>query len=402
MPKPLVSLRPSLRRVVLASLGAALAVPSAHAAPGSPDRDDVVLEELPAPAAGAARELREMRAALARDPQNAELAVRLARRYLELGRAESDPRYYGWAEGCLRPWAESEHPPLEVLLLRATLLQSRHAFAEALADLDALLARDPRSAQAWLTRALILQVRGDPSGARRSCMPLLRLASGLMAVSCLANAESLAGRAEAAATALRQALESAPRAATPERVFALTSLAEICVRLDRTEEADRLLSEALALAPRDAYLLAARADLLLDRGRPREVLALLGASTRIDGLLLRVALAEAQLRDPALDAHREELRARFAASRLRGDALHLGEESRFALALGGDPDEALRLAEANFALQREPRDARVLLEAALAARSVPAAEPALALLRETSLEDAHLARLAAQLDALRR
>jgi tetratricopeptide (TPR) repeat protein len=402
MPKPLVSLRPSLRRVVLASLGAALAVPSAHAAPGSPDRDDVVLEELPAPAAGAARELREMRAALARDPQNAELAVRLARRYLELGRAESDPRYYGWAEGCLRPWAESEHPPLEVLLLRATLLQSRHAFAEALADLDALLARDPRSAQAWLTRALILQVCGDPSGARRSCMPLLRLASGLMAVSCLANAESLAGRAEEAATALRQALESAPRAATPERVFALTSLAEICVRLDRTEEADRLLSEALALAPRDAYLLAARADLLLDRGRPREVLALLGASTRIDGLLLRVALAEAQLRDPALDAHREELRARFAASRLRGDALHLGEESRFALALGGDPDEALRLAEANFALQREPRDARVLLEAALAARSVPAAEPALALLRETSLEDAHLARLAAQLDALRR
>jgi len=402
MPKPPASLRSSLRRALLTAVGAALAVPSAEAAPALPERDDVVLEELPAPAAGAARELRDLRAALARDPRNAALAVRLARRYLELGRAESDPRYFGWAEGCLTPWERSEDPPLEVLLLRATLRQSRHAFAEALADLDALLARDPRSAQAWLTRALILQVRGDPASARRSCMPLLRLASGLMAVSCLANAESLAGRAEAAATTLRRALESTPRAATPERVFALTSLAEICTRLDRSDEALRLLSEALALAPRDAYLLAARADLLLDRGRPRDVLALLGDATRIDGLLLRVALAEARLRDPALDGHREELRARFAATRLRGDTLHLGEESRFALALLGDADEALRLAQANFAQQREPRDARALLEAALAAGSAPAAEPALALLRETSLEDARLARLAARIEALRR
>ncbi|HZO08338.1 MAG TPA: hypothetical protein VFC77_03085, partial [Myxococcota bacterium] len=142
MPKPPASLRSSLRRALLAAVGAALAVPSAEAAPALPERDDVVLEELPAPAAGAARELRDLRAALARDPRNAALAVRLARRYLELGRAESDPRYFGWAEGCLTPWERSEDPPLEVLLLRATLRQSRHAFAEALADLDALLARD--------------------------------------------------------------------------------------------------------------------------------------------------------------------------------------------------------------------------------------------------------------------
>jgi tetratricopeptide (TPR) repeat protein len=386
----------------LVALGAALGIHGAGAAPTTPERDDAVLEELPLPTAGVARELRDLRAQLAGDPANPELAVRLARRYLELGRAESDPRYYGWAEGCLRPWAERADPPLEVLLLRATLLQSRHAFGAALADLDALLARDPRSAQAWLTRAVILQVRGDPAAARRSCMPLLRLADRLMAVSCLANAESLAGGAGAAATALRHALESAPGAPAPERVFALTSLAEILVRLERADEADALLSEALALAPRDAYLLAARADLWLDRGRPREVQALLGDSTRIDGLLLRVALAEAQLRSPALDGHREELRARFAASRLRGDALHLGEESRFALALLGDPQQALRLAQANFAAQREPRDARALLEAALAAKDPSAAEPALALLRATSLEDARLARLAAQVGELRR
>jgi predicted Zn-dependent protease len=369
--------------------------------PWIPERDDRVLAELPAAASGAARALRELRAELARDPRDAEVATRLARRYLELGRAESDPRYSGWAEGVLQPWADDPQPPVEVLVLRATLLQSRHAFDAALADLEQLLSRDPRHAQAWLTRAVILQVRGDPAAARRSCLPLLRLAHRLTAVACLANAEGLSGRAGPAYTALRRALDSGRGAPAAERAFALSSAAEIAARLGSYDEAERLLDEALALAPRDPYLLGARADLLLDGDRAAEVVELLAGEARSDGLLLRLALAEARLRSPALEAHVAELRARFAASRLRGDALHLGEEARFALELLKDPREALRLAQTNFEVQREPRDARVLLEAALAARDSGAAQPVLALLREISLEDARLARLAARIEKIR-
>lgn len=387
----------ALRRgLVLGALGSALASRALLAAPFVPEDEAVVLEELPAPAAGAAVELRELRRELARHPGDARAATRLARRYLELGRAESDPRYLGWAEGVLRPWAESAEPPAEVLLLRATLLQSRHAFEPALADLDRLLARNSYAAQAWLTRAVILQVQGDPAGARRSCLPLLRLAHPLVAVTCLANAEGLSGRAEPARSALERALEAHPDAPAEERAFALVSLAEIAARTGRLEQADGLLRAALELTPRDAYLLAARADLLLELGRAAEVVALLAEETRRDGLLLRLALAEARLRSPDLEAHAAELRARYATSRRRGDALHLGEEARFALELEGDAQAALRLARENFALQREPRDARVLLEAALAAGDPDAAEPARALLRETRLEDARLARLAAR------
>src|SRR5262245_17959956 len=183
-------------------LGAALASEAARAAARIPERDDEVLETLPLAVAGSARELRALSAALAADPLDAARAVDVARRYLAIGRAESDPRYLGWAEGCLAPWAGREDAPRDVLLLRAPLRQSRHDFDGALEDLDALLARDPRAAQAWLVRAVILEVRGDPEGARRSCAPLLRLARGLLPVTCLANAESLAGRAEASATAL--------------------------------------------------------------------------------------------------------------------------------------------------------------------------------------------------------
>src|SRR5262245_35321409 len=109
---------PRLRRAIsAAALGSALTSRALLAAPFVPESDAVVLEELPNPAVGDARELRALRRELARNPRDARLATRLARRYLELGRAESDPRYFGWAEGALRPWAESPEPPSEVLLL---------------------------------------------------------------------------------------------------------------------------------------------------------------------------------------------------------------------------------------------------------------------------------------------
>jgi hypothetical protein len=49
------------------------------------------------------------------------------------------------------------------------------------------------------------------------------------------------------------------------------------------------------------------------------------------------------------------LRARFDASRARGDIVHRREESRFQLQLNGDPKAALRLAQENWKVQREPR-----------------------------------------------
>src|SRR6185369_515182 len=85
-------------------------------------------------------------------------------------------------------------------------------------------------------------------------------------------------------------------------------------------------------------------------------------------------LAEQVLGAPSLATHVEELRARFAAATLRGDQRHLREEARFTLVLLRDSSTALALAERDWAVQREPEDARVLLAAALAAGDAAAAE----------------------------
>lgn len=369
--------------VLLASAGTVAAEPFV------PADDAVVLERLPS---AADPELRALRERLERQPDDLRLAVGLARRYLEIGRREGDPRWAGYAQAVLAPWWDRPLPPADVLLLRATLRQNRHDFDRALADLTLVLRMDPRHAQAWLTRALILQVRGDYGAAAESCLAFQRLRPSLLATACIAGVTSLSGGAEPAYRLLARAVGAAPPT-TPDRSWALTTLAEIAERLGWTDLAERHYRDALA-GERDVYLLAAYADFLLDAGRPGEVMELLDGESRADALLLRRALAARRLGLPEAADLVRDLEDRFAAARLRGERTHLGAESRFTLQLLGRPAAALELALENWRLQREPIDARRVLEAARAAGDAAAARPVLDQLAATRLEDARLEPLA--------
>ena len=82
---------------------------------------------------------------------------------------------------------------------------------------------------------------------------------------------------------------------------------------------------------------------------------------------------------------------------MRGDTLHRQEESRFQLKVEGNKTRALELAVANWAIQREPYDARILLEAAVAAGRRDAAQPVLDWLAQSKHEDPMLTALAQKL-----
>lgn len=381
----------SWHRVATLCLGIALAPYTADAAPFTPTEDAVVIEQLPR-TPGADAELRRLRAALARDPRNVPLATALAQRYIERARADADPRYLGYAEAALAPWWDAPTAPAPVLLLRATIRQSNHAFALALADLDQLLQRDPRHAQAWFTRAAIRLAQGRYGEAKRSCDKLHPLAPSA-AGACLAAVASVNGAA-AGSDAIAAALLADRNLPAAERRWLLTLRGETAARRGDAANAGKHFRAALALPGKDSYLDYAYADFLLDYGRAGEVLRRLRADARADGALLRLAVAAQALRDPAATGYIEALRARFDASARRGDSLHQREHARFALYLADAPKIALRLAQANWETQREPADARILLEAALAADAPAAAAPVLAWMAQTKIEDARLATLA--------
>ena len=366
------------------------------AAPYRLTDDAQILERLPSAGSKTARELRQLHAELALSPQNLPLALRVARRDVAVARGEGDPRFNGYAEAALAPWLNGPDPPTEIVVLRATLRQARHDFPAALDDLSHALAKDPRNAQAWLTRAVILQVQGDYTKALGNCLSLARLVETLVTASCVDNVSGLSGRAAASYGDLQQMLNQTPPGESGEiRLWALTVLAETAARLGDVAAAERHFKEAMTLGIRDVYLLGAYADFLLDQNRPQEVRALLEKEVRIDPLLLRLALAEQSLGASELPGHIADLAERFAEARLRGDAVHQREEARFTLHLLNQPRPALRLAEANWAVQREPWDTRLLLEAALAADEPSAARPGLEWLAISHLEDGRLSELAA-------
>ena len=153
------------------------------------------------------------------------------------------------------------------------------------------------------------------------------------------------------------------------------------------------------MAPNDSYLLGAYADFLLDQKRASEVLTLLRDQSRIDALLLQRQRTPQQQGGNAgtLAADVKELAARFDAAALRGDTVHQREQARFELLLRRDVPTALALAKKNWAVQKEPADIRIYLEAAVMARDAVAAKPVIDWVTRHKIEDITAQRLIRQL-----
>lgn len=375
----------------------ALCLPAlaARAAPYLPSSGAQVIETLPRRSSPAQQDIERLRQQVRSSPNDVSLATSLARRYIDTGRRETDPRYFGYAQAALAPWWNAKAPPHEVRLLRATLLQSTHQFQEAMDDLDAITSADPDNAQAWLTRATVQTVRGDFEGATASCAKLSSITTQLASFTCLGNVAGVTGRLAASEQLLQQTLARSSDAPGEEQAWVLTLLAEMATRRGDAVTAEARYRRALAISPRDSYLLGAYADFLLDQKRPREVADLLRGHQRIDALLLRYALAlqpQASRKDD-YGAALKELDARFGAAMQRGDSVHQREQARFTLHLKRDPKAALVLAQQNWLVQKEPADTRLVLEAALAAGNRAAAEPVMRWIEQHRLEDVAIAAL---------
>lgn len=385
-------MRRSVVAAALVSLVFAAFAECAIAAPRIPERDDVVVATLPSSVRDAGSpELRALKTAVARKPDDVTLATRLARHYVELGRASGDPRFTGYAQAVLSPWWSKADAPEGVLILRAVLAQRLHRFDDALADLGRVLERNPRSAQALLTRATVQQVRGHFPEAGADCDRLHALVPIPYVAACATSVAAVSGKLRAAYESLLAVRRDVPATDRDTASWLDGLLAEMAERGGRLREAEAHYRGALAAAPDDPYLLAAFSDFLLDRGRPREVLVLLRDRRGADPLLLRYALAARETADPSASEAVGQLRDRFEASRRRGDRVHLREEAWFVLALEHDPARALPLARENWSVQKEPADALVLLAAATAAGNADAIAEVRRFVTATRLEDVRLA-----------
>jgi len=400
--------RPWGRRKVAAAgprwlgLGLAFLPALAQALPYRPVDDSLILETLPVRYDPALATLGTLRQQVQRQPGSLGASLLLARSYIEAARRDADPRFLGNAQATLAPWPEGAHTPAVVRVLRATILQSLHQFDAALRELDVELAQRPGDAQALLTRATVLQLRGRFPEAQRDCGALLATAGDVTAGLCLGSLASATGRLELASTLAARALASMPAGDIAQQAWAHTLQAEIAAHRGHLPEAVRLLQSGLALDPGDRYARAALCDALLDLGRPEEVLRRTEDQDRDDNLLLRRALALQALARRAPDGARWQaplaaatalLLERHQAARQRGDRTHLREAARMQLGLMNDPQGSLALARENWSIQREPADVRILVEAARAAGDAKALAEVSTWVHASGLVDVHIADL---------
>ncbi len=379
--------------------GSATPPPDApYRAPFVPSSDAEVLQQVPKASDPAVATIRERRRRLDAEPRSLAAADDLAEAYIEFGRQLGDAHYVGYAEAVLAPWLAQKAPPPSTLILYATILQYRHLFPDARAQLQRALAADRANVQAWLTLATLDMVQGDYPAAARDCAQVTR-GDPIIGIVCSANVQTYTGQAKRAVATLA-AIDARPQELSPSiAAWVEGLLAEGAERLGDWPTVEAHYRKALGHAPHDNFLLVAYADFLLDRGRAAEVLPLLADAAQSDTAFLRIVLAQTALKSPDLPRYAWVMAARFEALAQRGEDLFGREQVRFALHAQNDPATALDLARQNWKVQRAPWDVRVFLEAALAARQPAAAAPVLDFLDRTKLEDPIIETMARDLRA---
>lgn len=392
--------RSCIHLLLAIGLGLATTTASVYAAEAyRPTSDDQVLESLPRKFLASRSEVAALRSQLAKDPQDSRLASQTAQQYLALGQRLADPRYYGYAQAAIGPWWEQDAPPPDILRVRAKLKERDHRYAEAVADLQRLVEAEPENTQAWVELANIYRVLGDYNRSREACDELAKFADPATVQICEIPWLAATGKAE---TAYRRLAELRPtvRQQFPDALgWVDATQAEIARTLGRDLEAEKHFRDGLARNSADYYLLRGYADLLLDQGRAGEAYELVEDHVADTGVLLRAAIAARNSsQTEAATRYKTLLSQRFAEIRLRGGQPHGRYEARYYLELEEAPEKALTIAADNWERQKEQRDTRNLLEAALAANNPKAAASAIAFVKRHHAEDRILADLVRQLE----
>lgn len=386
--------------LLLLMLPLAVAARTDRTTPYIPASDAVVLQLVPTTTDPRVREFDLLRADFDRHPQDAIKAVALAKAYVNYGRSTGDARFLGRAMAVIDPFMKQAAPPIPVLLMHATIQQSRHFFEASRQELAHILKLDPDSGQAWLTLATVAMVQGDDDLANKACVQLANNAGNFMGMICSASLRSLTGHGKQAYLMLSMVEDPGPKAPPAITSWIEGLMADTAVRLGEPTVAEVHFKKALQEAPDDNFLLADYGDFLLGQKRPQAVVDLIGNNTSSDTSFLRLVLAESMLGSPRAQADADEMAQRFQAMDRRGSYVYRREQAGFVLQVQHDPRRALALAIQNWTVQRAPKDVLVYLQAALAARDPAAARPALDFLARTHLDDVRIQPLVAQLNAV--
>ena len=307
-----------------------------------------------------------------------------------LGLRQGDLRWYGSARAALAPWWEASELPAQAYFLRGLVKQGFHDFDGGLRDIKKAIDKDRAQAEFWSWRFALHLLLADMNAARQDCDEIEKLFGQEEAEIYRAVLLYRTGQPAQAVAKLQRAL-GAPGFKDP------SSQDWIGFHLG---EALRVAGQtSLALATWDKHLKAqaqshllrlSLVELLNQSGRYAEAKKLIAIDTAPDALLMQAVIASRGLKDGEEARLARLLELRLQSQAQRGESLIERPKLIYLIAYGKDPAAGLALSIDNWKLQKEPPDALLFVQAALAVNQPRAAEPVIAWAQQTGYTDAEL------------
>ncbi|MFG1949102.1 tetratricopeptide repeat protein [Nonomuraea sp. NPDC048826] len=271
--------------------------------------------------------------------------AQLGVQYVDQARITGDPAYYAKAEGALATAARLAPADDAVLTGQATLAAGRHEFAEAERLAERALDANAYSAAAYGVLADARVQLGDLSGAREAVERMLDLRPGVASFARASYAAELRGDRAGARRYLGYAHDDAHTPA--DLAYARHQLGELALHDHDTAAADQWYGRALEADPEYTPALAGRAKAAALGGRLDEALDLYERVIRrlpLPQYLIERGEVRLKAGLPADWTLLEAQRDLLAKTGVRDDLTWAEFEADH-----GDPDEAVRLARAEYA-----------------------------------------------------
>ena len=303
-------------------------------------------------------------------PQNLASHYKVIAAMLERAKQSSSERLYGEAETMLYKPGVAINRHQGLLLIKADIQQHFHQFEDALITLQSI----KHSPQARLLEANILLTQGEYEKARQACTGLIGNSSLLLVTTCITQTISMRGQLTESYTLLQKVFEQYQNNDPDSHHWALTSLAEMAERLSDDVAAINYYQQAIQILPTDIVSRIALFDLHLKHQNTGSALSVLNGHDKNDALLLRAIRAAdkkpGQNKDKSKQTNLNRLKQRIALLEVRNDNLHLDTLAEYYLYINRNPTKAAKWARAHWTNQKTPRDARLLLRAAVQANDI--------------------------------
>jgi predicted Zn-dependent protease len=308
-----------------------------------------------------------------------------ARAVFTLGFNEGDLRWFGSAKAAMMPWWQSSEMSADGFFMRGLVKQGFHDFEGGLQDIQKAIALNPQRAEFWSWRFALHLLLADMRAAEQVVNEMARLFGPQEAQIYRAVWLYRTGQAPDAVRMLRESIRSVDHQDASSQVWIGFHLGEAHRVAGQPDQAIKVWQQILQAQPRSHLLRLSLAELLNQQGRFAEAKAVAthkktsssasqSSSSLTDALLVQALLASRGLGSSDEAALAGQMQARLQAQALRQESLIERPKLIYQIAYGQDLAAGLALSIENWQLQKEPPDALLFVQAALATNQARAAE----------------------------